>query len=203
MSTVATIAVVVVAVIVVAAVAALALRPQLRSRTLRRQFGPEYHRAVAEHGSARAAEQDLEERLRRRRDLDVKPLSAEARERYRNDWTGIQEEFVDTPEQALLDAGQLIGRVMHDRGYPSDDHDESLAALSVDHARAVEGYRQARTVARRAQEGEAGTEELREAVVHARELFTELVEAGAPGDRSASSRPSSGRPVGDRSTTPS
>ncbi|WP_377271771.1 hypothetical protein [Peterkaempfera sp. SMS 1(5)a] len=184
MSTVATIAVVVVAALVVAAIAAVALRPQLHSRTLKRQFGPEYHRAVAAHGTAKAAEQDLEERLRRRRDLDVKPLSAEARERYRNDWTDIQEEFVDTPEQALIDAGRLIGRVMHDRGYPSDDHEESLAALSVDHARALQGYRRARVVARRAQEGEAGTEELREAVVNARGLFTELVDAGSPSSRS-------------------
>ncbi|WP_055589217.1 hypothetical protein [Peterkaempfera griseoplana] len=184
MSTVATVAVIVVAVIVVAAVVALALRPQLHSRSLRRQFGPEYHRAVAAHGTAKAAEQDLEERLRRRRDLEVRPLSAEARERYRADWTDIQEEFVDTPAQALADADRLIGRVMHDRGYPSDDQDENLAALSVDHARALQGYRRARDVARRAQEGEAGTEEMREAVVNARELFTELVDAGAGSNRS-------------------
>ncbi|MFJ6214812.1 hypothetical protein ACIQGZ_15980 [Streptomyces sp. NPDC092296] len=178
MSTGAITVVVVVAVIVVAAVVAAVLRPQLRSRRLKRRFGPEYDRAVTEHGSTGAAEQDLLDRLRRHRDLDVRPLSAEARERYQADWTGVQQEFVDAPQQALVDADRLIGQVMRDRGYPSDEHDDTLAALSVDHARTLQHYRQAHDVARRAQEGTATTEELRDAVVNARELFAELV--GAP-----------------------
>lgn len=179
MSTGATVVVIVVAVVVIAVLVAAALRPRLRSRRLKRQFGPEYHRAVADHATAADAERDLEERLRRRRDLDVRPLSAEARERYRADWTGVQQEFVDDPERALVDADRLIGRVMRERGYPDAEGEESLSALSVDHAHTLQSYRQAHEVARRAQEGTAGTEELREAVVHARELFAELVGTGA------------------------
>ncbi|MCD0482535.1 hypothetical protein LO771_09000 [Streptacidiphilus sp. ASG 303] len=179
MSTGATIALIVVAVVVVAALAALTLRPRMRRRRLERQFGPEYHRAVAEHGTPEKAQEDLEERLRLRRDLDVRPLSSEARERYRADWAGLQEEFVDAPGQALVDADELIGRVMRDRGYPADERDEALAALSVDHARTLQSYRSAHAVARKAQEGSATTEEMREAVVRARELFAELVEAGS------------------------
>lgn len=178
MSTGAIVAVVVVALLVIATAIAAVLRPRLHSNRLRKRFGPEYDRAVAEHGSTVAAERELEERLRRHRHLDLRPLSADAREAYRARWGGVQKRFVDAPREALVEADRLLTEVMHDRGYPSDEHEEKVAALSVRHADTLQSYRDAHAVAERARAGTATTEELREAVIRTRELFRELVEEG-------------------------
>ncbi|MFF7649415.1 hypothetical protein ACFZCY_06080 [Streptomyces sp. NPDC007983] len=147
-----------------------------RKNALRRHFGPEYDLNVAEHaGDTKAAERELDERLRRYRDLRTEPLSGELRERYLAEWVGTQEQFIESPEYAVAGADQLLARLARDRGYPSDRYEEQVAALSVHHADCVQGYRQLHVTAARAREGRADTEELREAVVHARPFFEELV----------------------------
>jgi pyridoxal biosynthesis lyase PdxS len=65
---------------------------------------------------------------------------------------------------------------MRTRGYPVDDFDTRAADLSVDHPRVVESYRAAHGIAVAHERGNAGTEEMRHAVQHYRELFDELVE---------------------------
>ncbi|MGW2324231.1 hypothetical protein ACWC5C_00535 [Streptomyces sp. NPDC001700] len=143
---------------------------------LRRHFGPEYDLNVAEHaGDTKAAERELGDRLRRYRDLKTEPLPGELRERYLAEWVGTQEQFIESPEHAVAGADQLLARLARDRGYPSDRYEEQVAALSVHHADCVQGYRQLHVAAARAREGRADTEELREAVVHARPFFEELV----------------------------
>ncbi|MEU8823532.1 hypothetical protein [Streptomyces sp. NPDC048636] len=178
MSTGAIIFVVVVAVVVAAALAVRFARGGAgrRERVLRRHFGPEYELSVAEHaGDAAAAHRELEERLARYGELRTEPLAGELRERYVAEWAAAQEMFIDSPEHAVTTADQLLGRLARDRGYPSDSHAEQVAALSVHHAQCVQGYRQIHTAAARTREGLADTEELREAVVHARPFFEELV----------------------------
>ncbi|MBL1100193.1 hypothetical protein [Streptomyces coffeae] len=178
MSTGAIIIVVVVAVVVAAALAVRVVRGGAgrRERVLRRHFGPEYELSVAEHaGDAPAAHRELEERLARYRELRTGPLSGELRERYVAEWAGAQELFIESPERAVATGDQLLARLARDRGYPSDSYAEQAAALSVHHARCVQGYRQIHNAAARAREGLADTEELREAVVHARPFFEELV----------------------------
>ncbi|MES4901548.1 MULTISPECIES: hypothetical protein [unclassified Streptomyces] len=182
MSTGASIIVVVAAVVLVIALAAalaagfVRARDGGRNRSLRRRFGPEYDLTVARHtGDTRAAERELQERLRRHGDLKTAPLSGELRERYAAEWATVQEEFIEQPARATADADQLLARLAHDRGFPSDRYDEQVEALSVHHADSVQGYRQLHTAALRAREGRADTEELREAVVHARALFEDLV----------------------------
>ncbi|MDW6063154.1 hypothetical protein SAZ11_40520 [Streptomyces sp. FXJ1.4098] len=172
------ITVVVVALVLVAALAAgfIRARDGGRNRALRRRFGPEYDLTVARHaGDTRAAERELDERLRRHGRLKTRPLSGELRERYVAEWARVQEEFIEQPARATADADQLLARLAHDRGFPSDRYDEQVAALSVHHADGVQGYRQVHAAALRAREGRADTEELREAVVHARVLFEDLV----------------------------
>ncbi|MEY9965020.1 hypothetical protein ABIA33_003062 [Streptacidiphilus sp. MAP12-16] len=165
--------VVVAAVVLVAAPALAVMQPRLRSRRLQRQFGSEYHRSVAQHeGNAKAAERDLEHRIRRAKEIEVRPLDAAARERFLAQWATLQEQFVDAPAKAVLDADALLTTLLRDLGYPDDDH---YAALSVRHAQAREGYRSSRAAAERAQGGSASTEELREAFVRARETFDVLV----------------------------
>jgi hypothetical protein len=169
-----TIVAVVVAVIVVAAVVVVATM-YARSRRLRRQFGPEYDRAVADSGSRLKAESELADRERRVRKLDIRPLDAAALERYQTQWSAIQAQFVDSPESAVSGAQSLITSVMSERGYPTDDLDQIMADLSVEHAQTLDQFRTATDLSSRAAEGSASTEDLRQAMVHYRALFTELL----------------------------
>jgi hypothetical protein len=165
------------AAIVLIAIVAGAMRAR-RSRKLQERFGPEYDRVAADAPSRREAESDLREREKRREELDIRPLDPDDRERYRARWQEVQAEFVDDPAAAVTHADRLIQEVMHARGYPVDDFDQRASDLSVDHPRVVENYRAAHGIAVAHERHKAGTEDLRVAVKHYRELFDELVGAG-------------------------
>ncbi|MFI0257724.1 hypothetical protein ACH4OW_01585 [Streptomyces sp. NPDC017056] len=178
----------IVALIVIAALVLLARAKVARggSRGLRRRFGPEYERAVAVHdGDTAAAERELNRRLDRHGAFRPRPLTPDLRLQYEERWEAVQRQFVDEPEQAVVEADLLIARLARERGYPSDSYDEQTDALSVHHAQGVHDYRKAHETAVRARnnrpENAAGTEELRAAVVHARALFTELLKPGPNG----------------------
>ncbi|WIX74985.1 hypothetical protein QRX50_25845 [Amycolatopsis carbonis] len=166
--------IVVVAVVVIGAVAWLVVQERQRKR-LQQQFGPEYSRAVEENDSPRAAQRELAERERRHRDLDIRPLSASARERYAQHWALIQEKFVDQPAGALDEADDLLVAVMSERGYPTEGFDQQLSDLSVRHSRTLEHYRAAHETHRRHAETALSTEELRSAMVHYRTVFEDLL----------------------------
>ncbi|MGW0748433.1 hypothetical protein [Streptomyces sp. NPDC002587] len=169
-------------VIVVAVVVVLALSLMLwmlaRRRHLRSQFGPEYERTVEEKGGRRAAERDLRAREERHDRLDIKELLPERRRHYTEEWSGVQQQFVDRPEGAVTEADQLVTRLMRERGYPTDGYDGQLRDLSVEHGRTLEHYRAAHDVRERSGGGQATTEELRGAMVHYRALFEELLDDG-------------------------
>jgi hypothetical protein len=160
---------IIIAVIIVAAVVVLgpALLRQVR---MRRQFGPEYDRLAKELGSRKAAA-ELTARQRRVDALGIHRLSAEQQARYSGEWTAVQERFVDAPAAAVSAADTLIWDVMRDRGYPADNKDASLEALSVYHARPLDDYRQAQEI----KTGSASTEELRTTLIRYRALFQDLV----------------------------
>jgi hypothetical protein len=166
--------VIVIALIVVAAVAAVAVA-QMRRARMRRQFGPEYDRLVKELGSKKA-DAELSARRRRADELGIQPLSSKQQYEYVDDWTTIQERFVDTPADAVTAADTLIWDVMRTRGYPADNREASLEALSVYHAGSLYGYRQVGEVALES----ASTEDLRKALISYRALFEDLL--GAPAD---------------------
>ncbi|MCM2579303.1 hypothetical protein [Streptomyces meridianus] len=174
---------------------------------LRKRFGPEYERTLARHdGNDRATKAELRQRLKRHGRLREKPLSPEAREQYVAQWAGVQEQFVDSPAAAVAAAEQLLTRLIHDRGYRAESHEDRIEALSVHRAHHVDGYRRVHAVAGRVHESSTETEELREALVHARELFEQLVTSGprdgkASAERTASHstgdmRPAAGEPTG-------
>ena len=168
----------VIAVLAVVAVAALAwiyVQRQRRLR-LRERFGPEYDRAVQEAGTAQKAEAILDERARRVEKLKIRSLSREQGESFAREWRRVQGLFVDDPDGAVAAADRLVTQVMAARGYPIEDFETRAADLSVDHPRVVENYRIARDLAQRRQRGEAGTEELRQAVVNYRALFNDLLD---------------------------
>jgi hypothetical protein len=153
---------------------------QQRSRKLKDDFGPEYGRVVAERGDQRAAEKELADRRQRVGKFEIRPLDPVARDRYLAQWAAAQRYFVDEPVGAVGQAHELVQRVMHDRGYPVDeDFDQRTADISVDHPVVVENYRAAHGISIRAHNGQASTEQLRQAMVHFRALFDDLL---APGD---------------------
>jgi len=161
--------------IVVLGVVFSALRTR-RSRSLQDQFGPEYDRTVDKAGGRREAERELAERQKRHDELELRPLSEDARERYLQQWQVTQGRFVDDPTGAVSEADDLVQRVMRDRGYPVDDFEQRAADISVEHPELVEKYRTANGIARASERGEASTEDLRHSVRHYRALFVELLE---------------------------
>jgi ABC-type nickel/cobalt efflux system permease component RcnA len=185
------------AVLIIALAAFLALRAR-RPRggsDLRRRFGPEYDRAVARHdGDTKAAERELTERLERHGDLRPEPLDPARRERFEARWAAAQELFVEAPRAAVSEADHLLAEAAEARGYPDSAHyDDQLSALSVHHAQHVQGYRHVHRLAHQPDgQDTAGqravTEEMREAMVEARELFEDLVGAGAGGANTKGSR---------------
>lgn len=153
-----------------------------RTRALQDRFGSEYDRTVDKEGGRRGAERELREREKRHDELELQPLSAEARSRYLQKWHATQERFVDDPKGAGAEADQLVQQVMRDRGYPVEDFDQQAADISVDHPDLVEKYRTAHGIAMASERGTASTEDLRHSVRHYRALFVELLGAGADGD---------------------
>jgi hypothetical protein len=159
---------IIIIVIIVAAAGALT-SAQLRRARMRRRFGPEYDRLAKEIGP-RKADAELTARQRRVEAMDIHPLSAQQQASYSGDWAAIQERFVDAPAEAVAAADMLIWGVMRDRGYPANDINASMEALSVYHARSLDGYRQTRDLRTES----ATTEELREAMLRRRALFEDL-----------------------------
>jgi hypothetical protein len=181
-----------------------------RTQALRERFGPEYDRAVGAREDQRAAEADLRDRERQRARLDIKPLSEAARTRYAEEWRVIQQDFVDQPEEATNAGYDLVNRVMAERGYPMRDFDARADLVSVDHPEVVENYRVAHGIHDRAQQHQASTEDLREALLRYRSLFEDLLRPGdqaaapagsaVPGPRQpAADQPVTGRPASDGS----
>jgi len=183
----------VIVVIVVLGVVFSALRTR-RSRSLQDQFGREYDRTVDKAGGRREAERELAERKKRHDELELKPLSQDARERYLQQWQVTQGRFVDDPTGAVSEADDLVQRVMRDRGYPVDDFEQRAADISVEHPELVEKYRTANGIARASERGEASTEDLRHSVRHYRALFVELLEVD-DGDQDAPTRQREGEEV--------
>jgi hypothetical protein len=173
------IVVIVVAVIVVGVVVFGVMALQ-RRRRLQERFGPEYDRLVGERDSRREAEAELTGRERRVRGLDIQPLTDVARAGYAGRWTSIQEEFVDMPADAVSGAQILVAAVMAERGYPVEQDDQVLADLSVGHSGTLDRYRAAEEISGKAAAGTASTEDLRQAMVHYRALFADLL--GEPVD---------------------
>jgi hypothetical protein len=166
--------VLIVVVLVVIAVAAAVASTRIRHRTAERQLlGPEYDRLADEVGP-RKANAEFEKRRQRVDGLGIKPLSAERRTAYVSQWEAAQEQFIDSPAQAVSTAGALVTTVAADRGYEVADHDQLLSDLSVYHGRRLDGYRQAWQVTERG--GQATTEEMRQAMLDYRGLLFDLVE---------------------------
>ena len=184
-----TILVILAAVAVAAIVLALfVLIRHRRSENLREQFGPEYKRTVDQYGDQRKAEAELAARERRVRKVEIRTLASEEQSRFAEAWKRTQARFVDEPSRAVDEADGLIKEIMQTRGYPVGDFEQRAADISVDHPNVVTNYRAAREIAVRNKSGKATTEDLRQAMVHYRSLFEELLETAKPRTTEPASR---------------
>ena len=147
-----------------------------RSRNLRKHFGPEYKRAVEKYGDQRKAEEELAAREERVRKFEIRRLEPGDQARFSEAWDSTQARFVDEPSKAVREAEGLVKDVMAARGYPMGDFEQRAADVSVDHPNVVKNYRAAHDIAARNNSGDATTEDLRQALVHYRSLFEELLE---------------------------
>jgi hypothetical protein len=165
-----------IAVVIAAGVGIAVVVRKRRTARLRTQFGAaEYARAVNAGGSQRKAEAVLDGRTERVERLKIRPLGAGYRARFSEAWGRVQARFVDGPGGAVTDADQLLADVMSTRGYPVSDFEQRAADISVDHPLVLENYRAAHDSALRQTRGQASTEDLRQAMIHYRTLFEELV----------------------------
>ena len=175
-------AVVIVAIVIVAARLYSTQQTRRRNETeqtsqqLRQRFGTEYDRTVAEKGDVRSAESELTARQKRVTGFDIQPLTADEGKSFNDEWQVMQATFVDDPSAAAQDADALIGPVMAARGYPESDYEQRSADVSVDHPAILDRYRTAHEIALRAADGQANTEDLRQAVLNSHALFTEMVQ---------------------------
>ena len=173
--TVAVLIVVIAAVVLLAAIAYGVARRR-RSVDLQEQFGTEYGHVVTDAGSRSDAEHEPSAREKRRSALDIRPLDRDARDDYASAWESVQAGFVDSPNDAIGRADRLVHQVMRDRGYPVDDFEQRAADVWVDHPDVVVAdYRAAHDISLRNDAGEASTEDLRQAMVHFRSLFDDLL----------------------------
>jgi hypothetical protein len=168
-----------VAVLVVGIVLVVVARKRSRSRraALRSQFGDEYERVVSEYGQ-RDGERELRARLARRRELEVRELDGDERDRFGKAWESAQSSFVENPSTGLHDADLLVQQVMRDRGYPVDRFEERAKMISVDHPDLVERYREAHRTSTKVEQGTADTEDMRQAMVDHGYLFDALLGGG-------------------------
>jgi hypothetical protein len=172
-------AILIVVVALVLIVAALLMR-RSRTESLRKHFGDEYHRTVEEYGSRDKAEAELEARRKRVSKLSIVPLTSAEAARFRDEWHRLQERFVDDPHGAVMGADRLVCDLMLKRGYPMTEFETRAADISVDHPAMVTNYRAAHEIALRDAREPCDTETLRQAVVHYRALFADLLEVREP-----------------------
>lgn len=166
---------IILAIVAIVAIGGWLLYNKRRSDHLRSQFGAEYEHQLEAAGSRSKAEGELAEREKRVSKLTIRPLSPADQDRFLDRWTKVQATFVDDPERSVDYADALLAEVMSARGYPVSDFDQRAGDISVDHPNVVQNYRAGHDIALRHRRGEASTDDLRQALIHYRALFEELV----------------------------
>lgn len=161
-------------VLIVALILVWLFMQRRKTAALRDKFGEEYDRTVHERGR-RGAEADLEEREKRVKTFDIRPLGPQERERFTGEWQEAKALFVDSPAEAVSRSDRLLAEVMKTRGYPMADFEHRHADLTVDHGEVARHYLAGHEIADRAHAGETTTEELRRAMNHYERLFDDLV----------------------------
>ncbi len=166
------------AVIVIVALIAIAVvvANRRKKEALRQRFGTEYDRTVRERGSESAAQTVLLERQKRVEKFHIRRLDPAERKQYADRWLLVQSRFVDDPRGAVIEADDTVASLMSARGYPMSEFEQRAADLSVDYPHVVSNYRAAHIIAARQRQGQVSTEDLRQAMIHYRSLFEDLLD---------------------------
>jgi FtsZ-interacting cell division protein ZipA len=177
MSNITLIIVIVVIVVVVVAIVIVGyqMARQRRTAKLRKQYGPEYDRAVDLAHDQHEAESELRGRSKRHEQLELRSLDSSERENFERCWSDIQGQFVDDPSTAVRNAELLVVEVMSARGYPVEDFDQRADDLSVRYPEGTQRYREARRIAQANEDGTVDTEDLRQAVTSYRSVVFALL----------------------------
>jgi hypothetical protein len=172
---------IIIGVVLVLAIVAAILAPRFarhqRTDRFQKEYGPEYDRTVQSAGSEKKAQTELNDRRKHVATLNLRPLSGPERERYTADWKTVQAKFFDQPGQATVEADHLIMEVMQLRNYPVSDFEQRAADISVQYPSLVTNYRAAREIAIKNEQKHAGAEDLKQAMLHYRALFDELLKS--------------------------
>jgi len=165
------VALVLLAVVVLAVVLASA-----RATRRRTANGSEIEsRSGSRPGSRLEPRTDIDLRDAQGRHIDLRALSDVARNRYVEEWIAIQERSVENPVQSVMDSEALLSKVLIERGYPGGDGEEHLELVCADHPRLAESLRAVSIVRHRVGGGLTSPEDLREAMMHYRLLFIDLL----------------------------
>jgi hypothetical protein len=110
-----------------------------------------------------------------RRRPSLRPLPAESRDKYANEWDDIETKFVDSPEQAVREAEALVMSVLRERGHPLTERDlpqevQRAHRLGYSSRDKTEGMRQALLHYRAVMERMLGPEDLARREARKREM---------------------------------
>ena len=167
--------VVVVVLVVLGLILAAVFAARQRSKKYAKKYGPDYGHTVKTMGNEKKAQKEMDDRQKHVDTLNIRSLSLAERERYLAEWKAVQAKFIDQPGPATVEADHLIMEVMRIRNYPVSDFDQRAADISIKYPELVSNYRLARAIAVKNEKHQADTEELRQALVHYRSLFDELL----------------------------
>jgi hypothetical protein len=175
--------VVAIVLVVLAAVVAFAGAKRVRvrrarTRFLQERFGDEYARVVRRR-HRHSGERELKARLAAHEALHIERLTPAARQAHTDTWRDIQFYFVDSPSMAVREAEHLLVAVMSERGYPTDDFESRVAALSVDDPDLAVKYRAAYGSHQLAEAGAEPLDQLLDAFLTFRMLIDTLLERPA------------------------
>jgi hypothetical protein len=161
--------------VIVGLVLAPILARRKKTEKLQDQFGSEYDHTVLSTGNKKKAQSELVERQKHIKSLDIQPLSAIKRKQYQGDWDAVQSKFIDEPGEAVTKADRLIIEVMQVGGYQFSDFDQRAADISVQYPDLVSHYREAQEISLKNAQKQANTEELRQAMINYRAIFSQLI----------------------------
>ena len=123
------IGIIIVALAIVSVIVWYAVARRHQTQLLHAQYGREYDRTVAHASSRRAAEAELVKRQERVEHFDIRPLTAEQRDLFSQQWHEVQEMFVDSPGRAVTNADTLVAEVMQVRGYPVAEFEQRVTRV--------------------------------------------------------------------------
>lgn len=140
-------------------------------------FVAEYSRPAAQAATQNKIESDLYEHRQQVRAPSILPLSDEQKNHFTLEWLAVQAVFAQNPGRGMKEAEQTLRKIMGAKGYPADDFNELLNAMSTDFPAHVTQFRKLHLLAMRGGRDNPSPEDMCRAMRQARILFEEILYA--------------------------